>query len=119
MYNKEEYLAHFSSVEALENSIQHVKDSIRDLKQPIYDRINELIDYLREIHGREDKKYYQIYESHFHFGKDGVYMEITIHVPRMGDEIITWELTVDEFCDSDFLPKLKREKLQKEGKLFQ
>jgi hypothetical protein len=119
MYNKEEYLAHFVSVEELEKSIQHVKESIRALEQPVYDRLHELVDYLRETHGRQDKQYYQIYESHYLFDKEHISIDITIHVPRYCDERITWEVTVDEFCDSDFLPRLRREKLQKEGKLFQ
>ena|GEM_PF-3631702 len=114
MYTKEEYLAHFDKEKELEDSIAGVREAIRENKQPIYDRLNELIDFLRKQYKREDKKYYQIYESYYTFGKENVYIDITIHVPRYGDERITWNVSVDEFCDSDFIPRLIRE----QGRLF-
>lgn len=114
MYTKEEYLAHFVSVEELEKSIQHVKDSIFDLKKPVNDRVLELIKYIRRRDKREDDHYYQLRNLYVGAEKDKVYLEFEIHIPRYGDDRYEWHITVDEFCDPDFIPRLIRE----EGKLF-
>lgn len=114
MYTKEEYLIHFDREKELEDSIAGVRHAIRENKQPVYDRLNELVDYLRKLHGRENKQHYQIYDSNFYFGKEFISIDITLHIPRYGDERITWEVTIDEFCDSDFIPRLIRE----QGRLF-
>ncbi|MFA5152571.1 MAG: hypothetical protein WC554_08445 [Clostridia bacterium] len=114
MYTKEEYLIHFDREKELEDSIDGVRQAMRENKQPVYDRLLELIKYLRKIYSLEDDHYYQLYNSSNYFDKDMIYIDITIHIPRYGDKRITWEVTIDEFCDSDFIPRLIRE----QGRLF-